>query len=394
MRLSPDKSFSCGSWLKHFRASSVKCLALSLILVIASFADPSAAAQKKKVNKKKSSQTSFRTPTFNFVDKPEVQQFAGYMAEKHNVPVDEFMQIISQAAHKPEVVRLMTPGTGTFKRSWQTYRSRYLDELRIREGINFWRTHQQALARAEQQFGVPAAYIVSIIGVETVYGRVTGNFRVIDALATLAFDYPRRGEFFRDELEQYLLLAKAQGWNPLVPKGSFAGAIGLPQFMPGSIRRHAIDFDGDSKIDLANNPVDAIGSVANFFVNHGWQRGKNSYYPANIAEGTALEPWLEGGIKPRFSVEQLAQAGIRAAVMSSASADALALIELPTPNEPTQYVLATQNFYTITRYNQSSFYAMAVIELAQALEKAAQLQGIINSAAAVTLPLAGENTGR
>jgi membrane-bound lytic murein transglycosylase B len=352
-------------------------LAIACGLICA--APPAQAVQSKK-NKKRAVAASIAAPEYTFADKPEVQEFISYMAQKYAISVEQLHRVFSQAKHKPEAIRLMNPGSATFKRSWQTYKGRYLDDLRIREGIEFWRTHQDALARAERQFGVPASYIVAIIGVETVYGRVTGNFRVIDTLATLAFDYPRRAAFFREELEQFLVLAKDQGWDALVPKGSFAGAIGLPQFMPGSIRRHAVDFSGDDKIDLQKNPRDAIGSVANFFVNHGWVKGKPTYYNVNINDGVAIESWLEGGIKPRFTAEQFAQGGINASIAPNSEPEMLALIELPTPDEPTQYVLATQNFYTITRYNQSSFYAMAVIELAQVLERAMQTQGLTPTA--------------
>ncbi len=360
-------------------------MAIVFAIALSGVSTDAYSAQKKKAVKKKSVAAKAVVPAFTFADKPDVQEFIKLMLQKHQVPPQQMQDVFSQTKYLPEVVRLMTPGTGTVKRSWQTYRSRYIDELRIREGVQFWRTHEQALNKAQQQYGVPAAYIVSIIGVETVYGRVTGNFRVIDVLATLAFAYPRRAAFFKEELEQFLVLAKDQSWNPLVPKGSFAGAMGLPQFMPGSIRRHAVDFSGDSKIDLLTNPTDAIGSVANFFVNHGWQAGKQPFYSANINDGINIDTWLEGGIKPRFTAEQLAQGGIvlnlptiNAGIASAThsaptNGDLFALIDFPTPNEPTQYILAAQNFYTITRYNQSSFYAMAVIDLAQALERAMQL---------------------
>jgi membrane-bound lytic murein transglycosylase B len=188
----------------------------------------------------------------------------------------------------------------------------------------------------------------------------------MEALSTLAFDYPRRAAFFREELEHYLLLARENGFDPLDWRGSFAGAIGLPQFMPGSIRRHAVDFDGDGRIDLRASAADAIGSVASFLANHGWIRGTPTHFPATLEDEARARPAVEAGIPPRLSPAELAALGVTSPQPLPAD-EPLSLIDLPDGEDPTRYVLGTTNFWVITRYNRSYFYAMAVIDLARAL---------------------------
>jgi membrane-bound lytic murein transglycosylase B len=221
--------------------------------------------------------------------------------------------------------------------------------------------------RAAEQFGVPEEIVVSIIGVETIYGRNTGDFRVVDALTTLAFDYPRRAPFFTEELEQFLLLSREQRIDPFRTKGSFAGAIGLPQFMPGSIRRYAVDFDGDGRIDLLASPVDAIGSVARFLSEHGWQTGAPTHFAVTVQDEVRARPALEAGIPPALSPMELTEMGVTSP--NAIPPDTrLSLIDLPNGNDSTHYVLGANNFWVITRYNRSYFYAMAVIDLAAALK--------------------------
>jgi len=238
-----------------------------------------------------------------------------------------------------------------------------LDPVRVEVGLAFWRDNLEPLRRASERFGVPPEIIVSIIGIETMYGRYTGNFRVLDTLTTLAFDYPRRAEFFRSELEQFLLLVRDQRLDPLGPRGSYAGAMGVPQFMPGSIRRHAVDFDGDGRIDLMRNNGDAIGSVASFLANHGWRPGEPTHFQAHLVDESRISPLIEAGIEPKFTIAQLAGYGVSSAQKLPPEMP-LALIDLPNGDEPTVYTLGAPNFYVITRYNRSSFYAMAVIDLA------------------------------
>ena len=217
---------------------------------------------------------------------------------------------------------------------------------------------------------MPEEIIVAIIGVETVYGRNTGSYRVIDALTTLAFDYPPRAEFFRGELENYLLYARDAGIDTLALKGSYAGAIGIPQFMPGSYRRYAVDLDGDGKQDLSGSFADAIGSVANFLKAHGWQSGEPVAYAAQV-QGENYRRLVDIGIKPVTRCGDLADYGVSAAGQAKADASC-ALIELATPGEASEYLVGLNNFYVLTRYNRSSMYATAVLQLAQAVKAAAQ----------------------
>jgi membrane-bound lytic murein transglycosylase B len=288
-------------------------------------------------------------------------------------------QAIGQARFIPTVQRLMRPmqpsSTGVVWKNWRVYRSRFIDPVRIQAGVRFWREHAAALARAESEFGVPAEIIVGIIGVETIYGRDMGNFRVMDALATLAFDFPKtekrdRSAFFRDELEQFLSLKNRTGIDPLELRGSYAGAMGLGQFMPSSWVKYAIDFDGDGKVDLFNSPVDAIGSVANYFRSFGWKTGQATHYAVSF-DTTKLdkEALLAPDILPTFSVESFQAKGAVLEGLALQHNGPLALIELQngdpalSPSNAQQYVAGTENFYVITRYNWSSYYAMSVIEL-------------------------------
>lgn len=309
---------------------------------------------------------------YAFNNNPEVQTFIQTMRDAHGFSESDLVKAFAQTKHQPDAQRYMSPASANFKRSWGVYRSRYLDALRIDEGIKFWQQNRTSLERAQEKYGVPAEVIVAIIGVETVYGRVTGNYRVMDVLATLAFDYPRRAAFFKEELEQYLLLAREQNVDLFSVRGSFAGAIGLPQFMPGSIRRHAVDFNQDGHIDLRGSATDAIGSVGSFLLNHGWQAGKPSHQTVTVESNPLIAEQLNLGIKPHTSIERLTQAGVKFLVDTAAQPDnndQWVLIEFPTPDLPTQYIAASNNFYVVTRYNQSSFYALAVLDLANALKE-------------------------
>jgi membrane-bound lytic murein transglycosylase B len=239
---------------------------------------------------------------------------------------------------------------------------------RIDAGVAFWRTHAATLDRAARTFGVPAEVVVAIIGVETEYGRQTGSFGVLDALATLAFDYPRRADYFRAELEQYLLYTRESGLDATALKGSYAGAIGLPQFMPGSIRRFGVDFDGDGRRDLRASRADAIGSVANFLAAHGWVAGAPVAVPAAV-QGEAYRAFANGEVVPIYRPEVLQEAGVELAAPVDPDAPCV-LIELESPDAPPVHLVGLQNFYALTRYNRSSFYAAAVNELAEELKVA------------------------
>jgi membrane-bound lytic murein transglycosylase B len=218
----------------------------------------------------------------------KLTDFAAEMANRHGFDQQSLDCIFSQVRHTPAVIRLVKPFPAGKPKNWQVYRARFIEPVRIAAGAKFWKQHKKALERAEKIYGVPPEIVVGIIGIETTYGKNKGNFRIVDALATLAFDYPEhpkrdaRQALFRNELENTLLLSAELGIDPLSLKGSYAGAIGLPQFLPSSIRKYAVDFDGDGRIDLRNSPVDAIGSVASFLVQHGWKKGEPVVFSAEL----------------------------------------------------------------------------------------------------------------
>ena len=305
----------------------------------------------------------------------DAMQAADDIASRRDLDRTWVRQVIGQARLLPQITRWVLPAPAGTPKNWRVYRSRFIDPVRIAAGVAFWQAHAAALARAEQEFGVPAAIIVGIIGVETIYGRDTGNFRVMDALATLSFDFPgahpraaERRVFFQNELEQLLSLAHRTGVDPLSLSGSYAGAMGLPQFMPSSWARYAIDFDGDGRVDLFRSPVDAIGSVANYFKAFGWQPGMPTHYPVQFeAVRLDLPALLAPDILPTFSATSMAAKGVLLDARGQQHAGPMALVELQNGSDPAQYVAGTENFYAITRYNWSSYYAMAVIELGQAV---------------------------
>ena len=308
--------------------------------------------------------------------RPDAMALADSLAERHGLDTAWARAQLAQARFVPSVARLIMPPPAGTAKNWAAYRARFIEPERIRAGAAFWATNQTWLDAAEQRYGVPAALVVGIIGVETFYGRVTGNYRVLDALATLSLDFPPgrkdRSAFFRDELGQFLRLALTEHLAVAEIKGSFAGAIGLGQFMPGSINRFAVDFDGDGRIDMATNrenaAPDVIGSVAHYLAEHGWQRGQPSHFavkpPSDSSERALL---LVPDILPSFTPAQMAAHGAVLDDAGQAHAGPLALVELQNGDAAPSYVAGTQNFYAVTRYNASSYYALAVIELGQAV---------------------------
>jgi len=303
-----------------------------------------------------------------FDERDDVRAFIADVATRNHLDAAEMTQALAKATPVPKVIDLIKPPSQPGVRSWKRYRARFLDAPRISGGVQFWQTYQADLERASNNSGVPPEIIVAIIGVETVYGRNTGNFSVLSALATLAFDYPPRAELFRHELEELFLLAHEQHQPVDAYLGSYAGAIGLPQFLPSSLRSVAVDGDNDGIIDLRGSPRDAIYSVANFLAQQGWVRGGEIARPALITNAEIdLKPLLDAGIVPTLSPDLLAQQGISSGA-AKGSKELVTLVDLVTPNEPTQYWLGYQNFYVITRYNHSSFYAMSVADLATTLK--------------------------
>ncbi len=307
-------------------------------------------------------------PTADYTRRADVKEFIAEVAARNHYEPAELTRLIRKAQHVPAVLRLIAPPTVTFKRSWAAYRQRFLDPVRIAGGAAFWEENAATLERARERFGIPPEIVVAIIGVETLYGRITGKFRIIDALVTLGFDDPRRAAYFRSELEQFLVWTHDSGIDPLTVLGSYAGAIGLPQFMPGSIRNYAVDFDGDGVINLRDSTADAIGSVANFLAVHGWQAGAPTHFNAIIEDHDRIGPLADAGIEPSFSSADLARQGVIAMPAAPAGLS-LALVDLPNGDDAPSYYLGARNFFVITRYNRSSFYAMAVLELARALRE-------------------------
>lgn len=302
--------------------------------------------------------------------RPEVVEFVAEMRDRHGFDPDELRRLFRQAQMLPTVIKYILPPSSPRQRSWRAYRPRYLDGARIAGGIEFWRDNEQAIRAASEQYGIPPEIIVAIIGVETVYGRNVGDFQTFSALTTLAFDYPPRAELFRRELAELLLLARDRGRDVREFRGSYAGALGLPQFLPSSWRKHAVDFDGDGTIDLLGSATDAIGSVARFLNQHGWEPGGPIALRVTTIDGN-VKALLDSGIEPLLDTDDIGRVGIKT-ISPARPGTRYALIDLVTPDEPTEYWLGFRNFYVITRYNRSSFYAMAVYQLGEALRAAWQ----------------------
>jgi membrane-bound lytic murein transglycosylase B len=342
------------------------------------------AKAKKKTNAPSARQKStpaLATAADSLMNQNEaVSLWATEAAQRLNLDPAWVQKTMQKAQRLPLVEKLVLPAASPAAKDWGAYRARFIEPIRIQAGARFWLRHRATLEKAEGEFGVPASIIVGIIGVETLYGQNTGNFRVLDALGTLAFHFPQahpraseRQAFFRGELEQFLLLTSRSGANPLAVRGSYAGALGLPQFMPSSWAKFAVDYDGDGRIDLFTSPADAIGSVANYFKAFQWRPGMPTHYPVTLAPGkTDMDGLLAPDILPTFSVTQFVGKGAALEGTALQHAGPLALIELRNgPNEPS-YVAGTENFYAITRYNWSSYYAMAVIDLADAVAREVQ----------------------
>ena len=358
----------------------LKTLSKAIFLIAISALSASTIAQKQPhtpKHKKSQANTPARSVAANgsttYATRPEALQFADDLAERRDLDREWVRQAIGQARFLPQVPKLMLPPPKGQAKNWRLYRSRFIDPVRIRAGLRFWQDNAETLTRAERAYGVPAEIIVGIIGVETIYGQQMGNFRVMDALATLAFDFPaahpraaERTEFFQRELEQFLSLTHRTHVDPFTPRGSYAGAMGLGQFMPSSWVRHAIDFDGDGRVDLFNSPADAIGSVANYFIAHGWKPGMPTHYAVQFDPDPArvqLDELLAPDILPSFSAASMQAKGALLDATAAQHAGPLALVELQNGGAAPSYVAGTENFYAITRYNWSSYYAMAVIEL-------------------------------
>jgi membrane-bound lytic murein transglycosylase B len=320
-----------------------------------------------------------RAPTgVPYANREDAMQWADELAQRRGLDRAWVRSAVARAQMLPVVARLMQPPPAGQAKNWDAYRSRFIDPIRIAAGVKFWKDNEATLARAEQQFGVPPEIVVGIVGVETIYGQQMGNFRVLDALATLSFDFPaahpraeERSKYFRGELEQFLVTESERKADPTKPLGSYAGAVGMPQFMPSSWAQWAVDYDGDQRIDLRSSTADVIGSVANYFKSYGWQPGMPTHYPVSFDPlRLDMEQLMAPDILPTFSAERFSDLGAVLDTPGREHKGKLALIELQNGDNAPQYVAGTENFYVITRYNWSSYYAMAVIELGQAVKSA------------------------
>lgn len=292
----------------------------------------------------------------------QIKQFAKEMAEQHQFDEQQIVSQLTGMQHRQDIIeRITKPAEGL---PWHRYRNIFIKEKRINDGVAFWQQHAETLARAEKEFGVDQSIIVGIIGVETFYGRIQGTFPVIEALHTLGFYYPKRAKFFRSELGHYYQLARDQNWQLGDIKGSYAGAMGMGQFISSSYRNYGVDFNGDGKINLFTDPVDMIGSVANYFKRHRWQEG--GFVTKPIEFGAEHSQFVQAALKLKHSPKSMQDAGVKGANINSKAAGIFAFETAPGQKK---YWLAGDNFYVITRYNHSKLYALAVFQLSQAIQE-------------------------
>jgi membrane-bound lytic murein transglycosylase B len=347
------------------------CVVASVMVVCA---PASGAAKSSHKSKQASAKQASAAAADSYAQRADVRAFIEEMHAEHGFDRRALQRIFAAAHVQPQIIAAMQrPLLEPPK--WYEYAPQFVSAKRIDGGVAFWREHATTLQRAERDYGVPPEIVVAIIGVETFYGRNTGRHRVIDALSTLAFDYPRRATFFRGELKSFLLLTRELGISPLEAKGSFAGAIGLPQFMPGSYRNFAVDFDGDGHADLWGSADDAIGSVANYLVRHDWERDQPVLIPATIDSDKrdVVLRRLDGGMSERRALEAWSADGVSAALLPANLAPSpvgLLMLEEGMADGAASYWIAANNFYVLTRYNRSRLYASAVWHLARALREA------------------------
>ena len=363
--------------------SSAACLSVFLLLAYAptiAYSQPATNPKSKKAVKKTPSQKA-KTKTKVVLGKalgntPAVKALASRLSAEHQLPKAWVQQNIAKARLLPQVQQMVLPPVSPTAKNWQAYRSRFLQAARIQAGVAFAQKYADELQRAEASYGVPITYVLGVLGVETFYGQHQGQFKVLDTLATLSMAFPKehpyaseRQAFFENELGHHLKQLRQQPSlkNQL---GSFAGASGWPQFMPSSIAKFAVDFDGDGRIDLARSPVDAIGSVAHYFQAFGWQTGMPTHFEVKVnATEADLAALLAPDIVPSWSLAHLQDKGVEV-VSAYGYAQPLALVQLFNADDPPSYVAGTENFFVITRYNRSSYYALAVIDLGDAVVKA------------------------
>ena len=336
-----------------------------------------------------------------YANNADVDAFINDMVARYDFDPSMLHALFARVSYSATAVKLVTPAPSPSIKNWRVYQARFLDQIRINAGVRFWRNNQATLQRAYDEFGVPPEVIVGIIGVETIYGRFMGNFRVLDALTTLTFDYPGtpnradRQATFRKNLEDYLVWTRDSQIDPTSVLGSYTGAIGIPQFLPSSIVQYAVDYDGNKQIDLRTSPADAIGSVANYLKQNGWENGRPVVWKITSDPGSLgiAQAAADGQPEPHWPLAQLLRAGMLLNEpnldIASEAGTPVTVIDLPSPGRPTEYELGLKNFYVLTRYNRSFFYALAVYQLGERIK--AQMEATDDATPGDQVPNAGPN---
>ena len=329
-----------------------------------------------------------------YANNPNVDAFINDMSARYDFDEATLHALFSRVSYSATAVKLVTPSPTPSIKNWRVYQARFLDPVRINAGVRFWRANQATLQRAYEEFGVPPEVIVGIIGVETIYGRFMGNFRVLDALTTLTFDYPNtanradRQATFRKNLEDYLVWTRDSQIDPTTVLGSYTGAIGIPQFLPSSIVQYAVSYDGNKQIDLRTSQADAIGSVANYLRQNGWESGRPVVWKIGTDAGSlgVAQAAADGQPEPHWPLNQLLRAGLLmnepGLDVASEAGTPVTVVDLPSPGRGTEYTLGLKNFYVLTRYNRSFFYALAVYQLGQRVKAQMEASDAANAAAA------------
>ncbi|MDR5804317.1 MULTISPECIES: lytic murein transglycosylase B [unclassified Caballeronia] len=359
-----------------------RALLASFVCAIATFGGNSAWAQSQQPQTATPQGQDFEEEIVpqRYANNPNVDAFINDMVARYDFDSAALHDLFNHVSYSATAVKLVLPSPTPSAKNWRAYQARFIEPVRINAGVKFWRANQATLQRASEQFGVPPEVIVGIIGVETIYGKYMGNFRALDALTTLTFDYPNvpnrvdRQATFRKNLEDLLVWTRDAQIDPTTVLGSYTGAIGIPQFLPSSIVQYAVDYDGNSRIDLRTSPADAIGSVANYLKQNGWEPGRPVVWKiaGDVGSQGIAEAAANGQPEPRWSLAQLTKAGMiidqPGLNVDAEAGTPLTVVDLPTPGRATEYTLGLRNFYALTRYNRSFFYALAVYQLGEAVK--------------------------
>jgi membrane-bound lytic murein transglycosylase B len=371
-----------------FKPSRIACIA-SLLCALGMIAGHGAVAQTQQPQTATPQGQEFEEEIIpqRYANNPNVDAFINDMVARYDFDPTALHALFNNVSYSATAVKLVLPSPTPSAKNWKAYQARFIEPVRINAGVKFWRANQATLQRASEQYGVPPEIIVGIIGVETIYGKYMGNFRALDVLTTLTFDYPNtpnrveRMATFRKNLEDLLVWTRDSQIDPTTVLGSYTGAIGIPQFLPSSIVQYAVDFDGNSRIDLRSSPADAIGSVANYLKQNGWEPGRPVVWRIAGDEGSQgiAQAAADGQPEPHWSLAQLTKAGMLlnepGLNINSEAPTPLTVVDLPTPGMSTQYTLGLKNFYALTRYNRSFFYALAVYQLGEAVKARMQAGG-------------------